>query len=336
VKLGFMVPRETDFIEGQDPYERIYEMCQEAETLGFDFATFTHHRFSPDRPHISQPFVLMSAIAARTKRLKLITTIFILPLYHPLEVAEMVASLDQVSSGRVVLGVGAGYRQYEADAVELPYEQRISRMTESIHVLREAWTKERASFHGRHYNFDDVAVVPKPVQQPRPPIWIGAMEPKPIARAAEIADGWIAPSLQTMPVLQERSARYRELAAAAGNTATICLERDVAVGPDRAAAKQSWITRNEAYIQHFRDHGAPVLPDAERAATASIDDGLAVSGTPEDCVRELERYRDVIGCEYLSTMNLGTGRGYGNAGNYDDELAAMRLFGAEVLPAFLG
>ena len=168
-------------------------MCQEAEELGFDFATFTHHRFSPDRPHISSPFVLMSAIAARTKRLKLVTTIFILPLYHPLDVAETAASLDQLSNGRVILGVGAGYRKYEADAVELPYDQRVSRMTEAIGVLRAAWAPQPATFHGQHFNFDDVAVVPKPVQPAGPPIWIGAMAAKPIARAARIADGWIAP-----------------------------------------------------------------------------------------------------------------------------------------------
>jgi probable F420-dependent oxidoreductase len=327
-----MVPRETDFQDGQDPYERIYEMCQEAEELGFDFATFTHHRFSPDRPHISAPFVLMSAIAARTTRLKLVTTIFILPLYHPLDVAETVASLDQVSGGRVILGVGAGYRKYEADAVELPYARRVSRMTESIDVLKTVWRDQPASFHGEHFNFDDVEVMPRPVQQPRPPIWIGAMEPKPIARAAEIADGWIAPSLQTLSVLRERAATYRELAAAAGNSSTICLERDVAIGPDGDAARAAWISRNETYIAHFRDHGAPALPGAQ--PTKSIDTDLAVSGNPEECLRELEMYRDVLGCEYLSTMNLGTGAGYGNAGNYEYERSAMRLFGAEVLPAF--
>jgi probable F420-dependent oxidoreductase len=333
VKIGFMVPRELDFADGQDPYERIYEMCQEAEELGFDFATFTHHRFSPDRPHISSPFVLMSAIAARTKRLRLVTTIFILPLYHPLDVAEAVASLDQLSGGRVVLGVGAGYRKYEADALQLPYEQRVSRMTEGIAVLRAAWAPGPASFSGTHWQFDDVDVVPKPVQQPGPPIWIGALEPKPIARAAQIADGWIAPSLQPFPVLSERAARYRELAAS-GPASTICLERDVAIAADGPAAHAAWTARNRAYIEHFRDHGAPVLPGEEAAAADSIRDGLAVSGTPEECIRELTRYRDTIGCEYLSTMNLGTGPGYGNPGNYDYELAGLRLFGAEVLPAF--
>jgi probable F420-dependent oxidoreductase len=329
-----MVPRETDFADHEDPYERIYEMCQEAEELGFDFATFTHHRFSPDRPHISSPFVLMSAIAARTKRLELVTTIFILPLYHPLAIAEAVASLDQVSAGRVILGVGTGYRRYEADAVGVPYEQRVSRMTESITVLRKAWAPGTASHTGKHFDFDGVTVVPKPVRQPAPPIWIGGMKPKPITRAAEIAEGWIAPSLQPMPVLREHAALYRERAAA-GPGSTICLERDVAVAENGARAQEAWDRRNHAYIAHFRDHSAPALPSEESDPDA-IRNELAISGNPEKCIRELTCYRDAIGCEYLSTMNLGLGPGYGNAGNYDDERAALRLFGTEVLPAFLG
>src|SRR3954453_11456277 len=97
VKFGFMVPRESDFGDGDDPYGRIYDMCQMAEDLGFDFGTFTHHRFSPERPFLSSPFIMMSAVAARTTSLKLATTVLVLPLYHPLDVAEAVASLDHVS-----------------------------------------------------------------------------------------------------------------------------------------------------------------------------------------------------------------------------------------------
>jgi len=335
VKIGFMVPRETDFADDQDPYGRIYEMCEEAEELGFDFATFTHHRFSPDRPHISSPFVLMSAIAARTKRLRLVTTIFILPLYHPLDVAEAAASLDLLSAGRLVLGVGPGYRPYEADAVGVRFDKRVARMVESIEVLRAAWADGPASFHGQHYNFDAVDVVPKPAQRPGPPIWIGAIEAKPIERAGRIGDGWIAPSLQPFPLLLERAALYRQAAAAAGRPSVICLERDVAISADRDEADRGWNARNEAYIQHFRDHGAPVLPGEGPVGFDSIRDDLAISGNADDCIRQLQRYEQAVGCEYLSTMNLGTGMGYGHKGNYENERQAMRLFGREVLPAFL-
>jgi probable F420-dependent oxidoreductase len=220
VKFGFMVPRESSFADGGDPYGRIFRFCERAEELGFDFATFTHHRFSRERPYLSSPFVLMSALAARTSRLALVTTVFVLPLYHPLDVAEAVASLDQLSGGRVILGVGTGYREYEARAVGVPFERRVSRTSEAIEVLRRAWAPGPASFDGRHFRFDAVDVVPKPAQRPGPPIWLGALEEKPVARAGRIADGWIAPFLQTLDTLDGRARVYRGSAAASASAAS--------------------------------------------------------------------------------------------------------------------
>ena len=340
LKFGFMVPRESDFDDDRDPYERIYAYCERAEELGFDFCTFTHHRFSPERPFLSAPLVTMAAIAARTTRLQLITTVLVLPLYHPLDVAEAVAQIDLLSGGRVVLGVGAGYRRYEADAVGVPFDHRVSRLTESIEILRAAWTRDSISFHGRHFDFDDVTVVPKPRQQPHPPIWIGALESKPVARAGRIADGWIAPSLQTIDTLAARAVLYRDAARDAGRAPVICLERDVVVGADGAAARDAWMRRNRPLLEYYRDQGAS-LPDVPDVLPREGDDGLtalaagcAVAGTPDDCVRALTHARDVMGCEYVQLMNLGPGPGYGHRGNYASELAALELFGAEVLPAF--
>jgi probable F420-dependent oxidoreductase len=338
MKLGIMVPRESDFDDGQDPYPRIYAYCERAEELGFDFCTFTHHRFSPERPYLSAPLVMMAAIAARTSTLRLVTTVFVLPLYHPLDVAEAIGQLDHVSGGRVVLGVGAGYRQYEADAVGVPFHQRVSRMTESIEILRAAWTQDTISFHGKHFDFDDVCVVPKPRQRPHPPIWIGALEPKPVARAGRIADGWIAPSLQTLDTLSSRAALYRDTSRDAGRAPVICLERDVVVGADGEAARAAWMRRNLPLLEYYRDQGAS-LPDfpegaSEREGFAAVAAGCAVAGNPDDCIAAIVHARDVIGCEYLQLMNVGAGPGFGHRGNYATELAALELFGRHVLPAF--
>jgi probable F420-dependent oxidoreductase len=338
LKFGFMVPRESDFDDDGDPYPRIYDYCARAEELGFDFCTFTHHRFSPERPYLSAPLVTMAAIAARTSRIELVTTVLVLPLYHPLDVAEAVAQLDQLSGGRVVLGVGAGYRRYEADAVGVPFEKRVSRLTESIDILRAAWTHETVSFHGAHFDFDDVCVVPKPRRRPHPPIWIGALESKPVERAGRIADGWIAPSLQTVDTLSARAAQYRAAADAAGRPPVICLERDVVVHADRETARDAWMRRNRPLLEYYRDQGAS-LPDVPNEASAgdgvsALAEGCAVAGTPEDCVRAIAHARASLGCEYIQLMNLGTGSGYGHRGNYEPELSALELFAREVLPAF--
>jgi len=336
MRLGFMVPRESDFTDGEDPYPRIYEMCQRAEELGFHFATFTHHRFSPDRPYLSAPFVMMSAVAAHTTSLRLATTVFVLPLYHPLDVAEAVASLDNVSNGRVIFGVGAGYRRYEAEAVGVPFNRRVSRMVESVEVLRRAWAEGPATFAGENFAFTDVNVVPKPVQRPGPPIWIGALEVPPVARAGRIADGWIAPSLQTLTTLAERAKIYRASAADAGRAPVICLERDAAVSADGASAQAAWLNRNAELATHYRLQGAslPDLPESGELSYAELGAGRAVAGTPEECIRELEHCRDVLGCEYVQLMNMGIGPSYGHPGSYASERAGLELFGKEVLPAF--
>jgi probable F420-dependent oxidoreductase len=335
MKLGFMCPRESDFVDERDPYGRIYETCERAEELGYDFVTFTHHRFSPERPFLSSPFTLMSAIAARTSRLELVTTIFVLPLYHPLDVAEQVASLDQLSGGRVVFGVGTGYRQYEADAVGVPFDKRVSRMTESIEVLRRAWTTERMSYTGTHFRVDDVCVVPKPVRHPHPPIWIGALEQKPVERAGRIADGWIAPYLQTLDTLRPRAERYRAVAAEHGRPATVCLERDVAVATDRVEAQEAWMRRTVPLASYYRAQGAPLpdFPDVEHPTFAQLAPRRAVAGTPDDCIAALRECRDELGCEYLSLMNTGVGPSYGHPGSGATERVGLELFGREVLPA---
>jgi probable F420-dependent oxidoreductase len=336
MKFGFMVPRESDFADGRDPYGRIYEFCQIAEELGFDFATFTHHRFSPERPYLSSPFVIMSAIAAQTTTLELVTTIFVLPLYHPLDIAESVASLDQLSGGRVIFGVGTGYRQYEADAVGVRFDKRVSRMTESIEVLRRAWTQPSVTFSGQHFTIDDVTVVPKPIRQPHPPIWIGALEQKPVERAARIAEGWIAPYIQTLDTLGPRALRYREVAAAVARPSTICLERDTAISATRDVAREAWLARNVPLANYYRDHGAPLpdWPDSAQPTFADVAPRRAIAGTPDECIAALQQCRDTVGCEYLSLMNMGVGPSYGHAGAYDTELEAMKLFGREVIPAF--
>jgi probable F420-dependent oxidoreductase len=335
VKFGFMAPRESDFDDTEDPYGRIFAMCERAEELGFDFVTFTHHRFSPDRPYLSSPFIMMSAVAARTSRLQLATTVLVLPLYHPLDVAEAVASLDQLSGGRVILGVGAGYREYEAEAVGVPFRQRVGRMTEGIEVLRRAWAPGPATFHGRHFNFDAVDVVPKPHGE-APPIWIGALEATPVQRAGRIGDGWIAPSLQTLDTLAGRAALYRDAAGAAGRPTTICLERDAAVSADRGAAQAGWYARNAEMVRHYRDRGAvmPDVGDGDEGTFAALGRGRAVAGTPDDCIAEIRRCEAAIGCDYLQLMNMGTGPSYGHRGSYATELAGLELFGREVIPAF--
>jgi len=142
------------------------------------------------------------------------TSTLILPYRHPILVAKAVASLDQLSGGRVILGVGAGWLEDEFRAFGVPFEERGAVCDEYIAALKELWTSEQPRFEGRFCRFGPLTFAPKPVQQPHPPIWVAGDSDRAMRRAVELGDGW-QPELG--PAEMERSARrFRELARDGG------------------------------------------------------------------------------------------------------------------------
>lgn len=156
-----------------------------AEELGFDSIWITEHHFVEDG-YTPSPVVLLAAIAARTTRVQLSTDILLLPLYNALKLAEDLATIDILSGGRVMLGVGMGYRDEEFAAFGANRRERVGRTEEGIAVLRGAWGDGPFSFDGRFYRLDNVQVTPKPVQRPHPPLWLAAMSEPAARRAARL------------------------------------------------------------------------------------------------------------------------------------------------------
>jgi probable F420-dependent oxidoreductase len=307
-----------------------YEWCTRAEELGFDFATVGHHRFTAGFG--VAPWVYLAAIAARTSSLRLGTGVFLLPLDHPLDVAEEVATLDQVSGGRAFLGAGLGYRRYEWDALQLPYERRGTRMTEALEIVQRAWTDDTVSFHGEHFDFDDVPVLPKPVQRPRPPVWIGANVGPGIRRAARLADAWMVGFGDRLPALESRVAAFRAESADNGRAGEVCLMRLVGIGATREDVEREWLPDVLTMLRGYRRAGAPGERDedasrtiqrrGDRASLGELGNDLFVAGTPDDVIAGIRRCRDLTGCEYFVPTLGGP-----------DPRAALELFGREVIPA---
>src|SRR4051794_7491755 len=155
-------------------YDQMLRRGELLDSLGFDIALIGHHRFTPGMP--ANVFALLAGVAARTERLRLGSGVLVLPSYHPLDVAEALGTLDQVSHGRAFLGVGVGYREYELAPIGRDFSKRGQIMTEALEVLNLVLKGEPASYHGKQFDFDDVRVEPAPVQSP-PPILVGAMTP---------------------------------------------------------------------------------------------------------------------------------------------------------------
>lgn len=324
---------EFGFLLHGDPLEAIGR-CVRAEELGFDSVFVGHHRFTPGFGFTQHPTVLLAGVAARTEHLRLGTSIYLLPTSHPLDIAEEWASLDALSNGRVIFGPGLGYRSYEYEAVGLPYTERGALMSECLEVVQRVWEAEHVTHHGKYFQFDDVTVTPRPVQSPRPPIWVGANSDAGMRRAGRLADGWIVGFSDRLPKLVPRLAEYREVATANSRQSTVCLMRLVGIAPAREQVEEDWLPGVIGMLRGYRKVAAPAetgdaqsdkIRSAARgdASLADLGTDMFVAGTPDDCIQALRRCIDETACEHL-LLNFGG----------SDPDGAMALFAREVIPAF--
>jgi alkanesulfonate monooxygenase SsuD/methylene tetrahydromethanopterin reductase-like flavin-dependent oxidoreductase (luciferase family) len=155
------------------------------DRAGFDSIWVTEHHFTDDG-YLAAIMPALAAIAARTTRVAIGTYVLLAPFYHPLRLAEDTAVIDIISEGRLRLGIGLGYRAEEFDGFQVPRTQRLGRTLETIEILKRAWTGERFSFEGKHFQFRDVRVLPRPLSQPHPQLLWGGMAPRAIERGAEL------------------------------------------------------------------------------------------------------------------------------------------------------
>jgi probable F420-dependent oxidoreductase len=332
--LKFGVRLGISFVESAaETLAEITQVAVAAERAGFDGCAIGD-AMAPHTgyPVLSSPLVIGAHIAARTERLRLITSVIQLPLYNPARLAQDAAMLDIASGGRLVLGVGAGYVAEDFELSRVPFRQRVSRLEEGIAVLRLAWTQARFSFHGRRYSFDDTRVEPKPLQTPHPPIWVGAWSIPGVQRAARLGDAWLGDPSATLDQEQERCALYRQLAAAEGKAPYIVLLRSgwVARTHEQAVAEYGAYPL-EIYRRRFgfgRYHPRRPVASAAEIDFDTIADEVFV-GTPDRVAEQIDRWQRATGANYLILSFR-----YAGGPPHARVLEAIQLFGEEVIPRF--
>jgi len=188
MKIGFM----EDFRNplpwrrpAADLYQAILDQIARGEELGYDNVWLTEHHFTEDGYNPSL-LPTAAAVAARTRRIRIGTFVLLLPFQHPVRVAEDATCVDILSGGRLDLGVGQGYSRKEFEALCIPREERSARLAEGVELVRRLWSEERVTFEGKFNRVKDLSLSPKPVQQPHPPLWIGARTEKATRRVARI------------------------------------------------------------------------------------------------------------------------------------------------------
>lgn len=213
----------------------IAAMASGAEAAGFDAVFVTDHPFPGDRwlatggHHALDPFVALSFAAAATRDLRLHTNLLVLAYRNPFLSAKAVATLDSLSEGRVIVGIGAGYLEPEFEALGVDFAERNELTDEAIVALRAAWTGESVNSTGRHWQAPANTMLPRPAQTPGPPIWVGGNSRRAIRRAVELCDGWMpmpsppgserrlhTPALASLDDLRSRLDYAREHAAVVG------------------------------------------------------------------------------------------------------------------------
>lgn len=306
VKFGIFAPQ-----VGQT-WERIRSVAQAADTFGFDSLWFVDHmwmRGMPDLDHL-EAWTLMSATAALTQRLRIGTLVLCNSYRNPALLAKMASSLDRVSNGRFVLGLGAGWMEEEYHAYGYPFPPirvRLEQLEEALQVIKRLFTEPRASFQGKYYTINDAPNQPKPLQRPHPPILVGgAGERKLLRIVAEHADIWNCPNNVAALLPQRLESLRRHCEAVGRNPDEIEVSEQCVfvLGKDEADLQQK-MAAAKALLGHTFD--------IERTALA---------GTPEQLIEAI-RNRHAQGVSFFIAL-------FGDL----NQPETLELFAREVMPAF--
>jgi probable F420-dependent oxidoreductase len=263
-------------------------LAKDAEARGFESLFFIEHTHIPasrktpyplggDLPSIYwqayDPFVALAQVAAVTTQLRIGTGICLVPEHHPIALAKRIASLDSLSNGRFIFGIGAGWNAEELENHGVAFKDRWAVTREYILAMKEVWTKKDAAFRGKHISFDAVWSEPKPVQKPHPPILIGASSKQAIERAAEYADGWMPimgscdmperlAQLEKACAKRGRDPRKLDISVFAAPTAPGELEKLAKLGVRRVILPLP--TQDESKILAILDRYAPLIANRPR------------------------------------------------------------------------
>lgn len=218
MRFGVTIPNNWGIA---DP-RQVLAMGPLAEALGYDSVWVMDHLLNSgyirerldDRPYY-HPLATLSYLAATTRRVALGTSVLVLPYHNPVELAKYAASLDQMSGGRLILGVGAGAMTEEFEALGVPFRQRGALTNESMAIMKELWTKPDPHYRSERWNLTGFKFAPKPAQQPAIPLWVGGQSPGALRRAATLGDGW-HPTGMTPDEFRAGREEVRRLATAAG------------------------------------------------------------------------------------------------------------------------
>jgi len=328
MKLGLVLGNEyTARMPTTARIDALIAQTRAARDLGFDGVYAGQHYVTWPLQCI-QPIPLLARIAAEAGEMRLGTGIILLPLMHPVDMAEQIATLDAICGGRFIFGVGIGYEEHEFHAFGLRKQDRARRLEESLEIIKLLWTEDEVNYAGEHFTLEHVIPTTRPLASPHPPIWLAANNDPAVRRAARMGDAWLANPHARRDTLAAQIQVYRE---ANGGTlpAEMPIMKDVFVARTHdaalAAIRPALERRYQVYVEQGQDKQMPAgdatfdLPFEELMADRFI------IGDPDEVVAELRAYgamgftNVIAGVQPIDTDDAAA-------------LECIRLLGTEVLP----
>lgn len=276
-RMRFAIAIPQFYADGEFDPDGFRRYLARAEELGFHSA-WTQESVLGGSPQYA-PVEAMTYAAACTTTLRLGCVVFVSTLYSPVHLAKSLSTLDQLSRGRIEIGVGTGGKGRPFGAFGVDPDRYVSRFTEGLDLMKALWTQPRVSFDGQFWRLDGEQMEPKPFQKPYPPLWIGAAGPAALRRSVQIADGFFGAGSSPTAAFVDQVATVRQALAEAGRPAEsfgIAKRVYIAIDEDGARARE----RMDDALERIYGRRLPAIEAA------------AVTGTPDDCVRQVRAVAD--------------------------------------------
>jgi probable F420-dependent oxidoreductase len=330
------VPAGSDRTFAQE-YRETLELVRLAEALGFDSAWVSEHHGASDG-YLPSLLTMLAGFAAATDRIHLGTGVVLTPLHDPLRLAEDAAVVDQLSGGRLTLGLGIAWRPEEFRMFGVPFSERLARTVDTVEILRRAWTGERFSFDGEVFHYDRVRVTPPPAQEGGPPILLGGYVEAAMRRAGRIGDGHITDA-EDVEAVRHAAALMEEGAREAGRdpsalTLAIMQNAFVADADAWSLARDGVFHQTGAYTAWDEGDDTPEHDSLEpRGVTDEELRASTPTGTPEEVIAALRPKVERLA--EGRTLDLVVRLHYPGM-SFDAAARAVELFGEQVIPALKG
>jgi len=317
-----------------DRFAETIEQVRLARDLGFDLIVFGQH-FLLNEFAAMQPAIAAARLAAEAGTMRMGITIYLLPLLNPVAIAEESASLDIVTGGRFIFGIGLGYRDDEDNAFGLKPGERVTRLRSHLDVIKKLWTGQPVDFESDYCRLEGATMALRPVQQPPPPVWVAANNDRAVERAAELGDTWVINPHATTATIQRQMDLYRAALDRLGKPfpAELPMMREICVADSREAAlalaRPSLEKKYQAYVNWGQHRALPGDDDMTQAFDDLLRDRF-ILGDPAACADEIQRCVDEVGANTMIFRVTWPGM------PQEGVLRGLRLLAEQVRPRIRG